>query len=586
MSAAPVARELLRKAWPLLTPAVLALLATVAVDLAAPWPLKFVVDHVLLGKPVPAGYAGLLAPVIDYGATGALALAAAGVALLALIGGACAYLQTYLTARIGQDIAHSLRVRVFGTLLQMPLAFHRGERSGELVNRVASDTLIVRDAFADWAIKAFGDVLLILGVVGVMLMLHPGLALLVGVLLPALFFILRGLTREIRRLARNQRKQDGQLASRMQELLQSVALVQAFGATVREQAAFEALSRRSAALGIMSARVGALVSRSVALVAALAAASIIWFGGRQALRGALTPGDLLLFVAYVTALFKPLRDLGKLWAKFARARVSLERLNEVLSLQPPLETGELTLEPAQVRGRLEFQRVAFQYAPDRAVLQDLSLCIESGEHVALLGPSGAGKSSLLTLLARLHEPSAGQILLDGVPLSAYRRDAVRDAIGVVLQESLFVGATVRDHLCYGLAEVAHEDMLRAAQRAHAHEFISLLPNGYDTVLGEQGRTLSGGQRQRLALARSLLRDPPVLVLDEPTSAVDPESAAAIAQSLHETRRGRTTIVIGHQFSGFEGFDRVIELQGGGVRDITRDSRESSVIRLRAVGSAS
>jgi ATP-binding cassette subfamily B protein len=585
MSALPVVRALLRKAWPLLTLATLALLATVAVDLAAPWPFKFVVDHVLLGKPAPAAHSALLAPALQLGAAGALAMAAAAIALLALLGGACAYLQTFLTARIGQDIAHDLRVRVFETLLRMPLAFHRGERSGELVNRVASDAMIVRDAFADWAIKACGDVLLILGVVVVMLLLHPGLALLVGVLLPALYLVLRGLTREIRRLARNQRKKDGQLAARMQELLQSVALVQAFGATAREQSDFEAQSRRSAVLGIVSARVGALVSRSVALVAALATASIVWFGGRQVLQGELTPGDLLLFVAYVTALFKPLRDLGKLWAKFARARVSLERLNEVLTMQPPPETGELTLDPASVCGRLVFEQVAFEYAPGRAVLRDFNLCIEPGEHVALLGPSGAGKSSLVQLLVRLHEPAGGRVLLDGVPLSAYRRDAVRAAIGVVLQESMFVGVTVRDHLCYGLADVPHESVLRAAQLAHAHEFISQLPNGYDTVLGEQSRSLSGGQRQRLALARSLLRDPPVLVLDEPTSAVDAESAIAIAAALRESRRGRTTIVIGHQFTGFDGFDRVIELTHSGARDITGEIRQSTVVPLRAMRSA-
>lgn len=582
MNAMSTGRQMLRRSWPLLTLAVLALLGTVAIDLAAPWPLKFVVDHVLLGKPPPPAHVSLLAPVLAGGATVALAVAAATIALLALLGGICAYLQTFLTARIGQDIAHSLRVSVFSILLRMPLAFHRGERSGELVNRVAADTLIVRDAFADWAIKAFGDILLIVGVVSVMLFLHPQLAALVGVLLPALYLILRRLTRQIRRLARNQRKQDGQLAGRMQELLHSVALVQAFGTTAREQAAFEEQSQQAAAVGIMSARVSALVSRSVALVAALATAGIVWFGGNQALQGVLTPGDLLLFVAYVTALFKPLRDLGKLWAKFARARVSLERLNEVLALQAPPETGQLTLDSAQVQGRLHFDQVAFEYASGRPVLRDFTLHIEPGEHVALLGASGAGKSSLLQLLVRLHDPTAGRIELDGVALSAYRRDAVRDAIGVVLQDSLFIGVTVRDHLCYGATEVSHAAMVRAAQQARAHEFISQLPNGYDTVVGEQGCQLSGGQRQRLALARSLLRDPPVLILDEPTSAVDAESAAAIAQALHETRRNRTTLVIGHQFAGFDAFDRIIEVVDGGARELTSDIRTASVTPLRAI----
>lgn len=573
MKPAGVVRLALRSSWALLALALLALLAGIAVDLAAPWPLKVVVDHILLGKPPGAAHRAYLEPLLAMGSAAALAIVTAAIAALALIGGACAYLQTFLTARVGQNIAHTLRVRVFSILLDMPLAYHRGERSAELVNRVAADTLIVRDAFADWAIKALGDVLLVVGVLGVMLLLHPLLALLTALLLPLLYLALRGLTHSIRQLARSQRRQDGLLAGRMQEVIQSVALVQAQATQSLELERFTQLSQQSATLGIVTARVTALVSRTVSLVAAAATAAIVFFGGRQALQGQLTPGDLLMFVAYVTALFKPLRDLGKLWAKFARAKASLERLQEVMALQPPAETGKQALDANAVAGSLRFEGLWFRYQEQTPVLRGVDLDIRAGEHVAVLGASGAGKSSLLRLLLRLYEPDAGRILLDGADIRTYTRESLRHGVGAVLQETLFVGATIRDSLCYGSGEVSEAEMIQAATLARAHEFIQRQPRGYDTVIGEQGCTLSGGERQRLSLARSLLRNPPVLILDEPTSAVDGESAAAITQSLQQMRRGRTTLVIGHQFASFAQFDRIIEISDGRIRDLTHLKQE-------------
>jgi ABC-type multidrug transport system fused ATPase/permease subunit len=333
---------------------------------------------------------------------------------------------------------------------------------------------------------------------------------------------------------------------------------------------------------VRNARAAALVSRTVGLIAALATATTVIVGGTLASRGALTPGDLLVFLSYVAALFKPVRDLGKLWSKFARARVSAERLGEFLQLEPDIRDLPGAVDAGHLAGELIFDRVTFSYGEGAAVLDEANLRIRAGEHVAVIGPSGAGKSTLLRLTLRLYETLAGRIVIDGRDIRAYTLESLRREVGVVLQDAVFVHASIATNIRYGNLDATDAEIEHAARLAGAHQFIMTLPQGYETIVGERGALLSGGQRQRVCLARTLIRDPAILILDEPTSAVDPASATLIERDLARCRRGRTTIVIGHQFSDLERFDRVLEVSGGRVTEVTKLRRSAGMAPARLV----
>ncbi len=547
------------------------LLGAIAMDLAAPWPIKIVVDHVLLGKGLPASLT-FLQPLLEQGSTVTLVAMAGAIAGIALLSGAFAYLQTFLSARVGHELVFALRRELFSHLQRMSLAFHRRNRSGELMTKVTSDTTLLRDALSDWAVKAVAEVLLLTAVLAVMVSMNWQLALVVFVTLPLLFVLLLYLNRKIRLSAREQRRSEGRIVSRLNDVLSSIALVQAFGREDYEQARFEVDSAQSLEAGIVSSRTAAAVSKAVGVVSAVGMAGTVLVGGLFAVRGALTPGELLIFVAYVNSLYKPIRDLGKLWAKFSRAKVSAERIGELLDLEPEIRDAADAVTVTRLQGDVEFDRVTFGYDGRKPVLDGVSFRIRAGEHVALIGPSGSGKSTLVNLMLRLYEPQAGAVRIDGRSLDAYTRESLRARIGIVLQDTVLVGATIRENIGYGRPDASIEEIEAAARQASAHGFIETMPQGYDSVVGERGCTLSGGQRQRICLARTLIKRPDLLILDEATSAVDAFTAAAIHQAVEGLNAGRTTIVIGHQYLALHEFDRVLELRDGRITDVTDRER--------------
>ncbi|HZP88677.1 MAG TPA: ABC transporter ATP-binding protein [Burkholderiales bacterium] len=541
--------------------------AAVLMDLLAPWPIKIVVDHVLLHHPLPHTLQWLQS-LLAAGPVLALAALAASIALLALLSGVFAYAQSYLSAKVGHQIVYALRRELFSHLQRLSLSFHTRARSGELLTKVASDTNLLRDALADWAVKAVAEVLFVVGVLSVMFAMNWRLALVVLATLPLLFLMMMHLNRKIRLSARAQRKQEGRLVSRLNEVLSSISLVQAFGRESYEQARFDIESTNSLEAGLTSARTSAAVSKAVGVISALGMAGTVLVGGVMAVRNQLTPGELLIFIAYVSSIYKPIRDLGKLWAKFSRAQASAERVAEILSLDPEIRDRQDAKVAQQLRGDIEFRDVSFSYEGQPPVLDGASFRIHAGEQVALIGKSGAGKSTLVSLLLRLYEAQGGAVLIDGQPVNAYTRESLRQRIGILLQDTILTGATIRENIAYGRRDASEAQIEQAARQACAHGFIEALADGYDAVVGERGCTLSGGQRQRICLARALIKAPDVLILDEPTSAVDAFTAAVIDQAVSAAQLGKTLIVIGHQFASLQRFDRVLELIDGRVRDVT------------------
>jgi ATP-binding cassette, subfamily B, bacterial len=540
------------------------LLGVILMDLIAPWPLKIVFDHVLLAHPLPKVLAPLQA-LLALGTWPALLVMAGAIAAIALLAGVFSYLQLFKTAQIGYSITYRLRGLLFTHLQRLSLAFHHKNRSGELLTKVASDTNQLRDMFADWALNFAAQLLTLVTMLGVMFWLNWRLALVVAATLLPLMAVIYVLNKRVKVTTRDQRKFEGRMTSRLSEVLSSIALVQAFGRQSHEEARFQADIEAHFESGIRNARTAGAITKSIAVVCAVGSAATVLLGAQQVLAGRLTPGELLIFLAYVGSLFKPVRDLGKLSAKFSRAAVSAQRVNEILETEPEIDDAPDAIDIGQPVGEIVFENVSFGYSqgqPNRLVLDRVSLRIAAGEHVALVGPSGSGKSTLLALLLRLYEPQSGRILIDGIDIRRFTRQSLRHAIGIVPQDNMLFAVSVRENIAYGHPNASAQAIEAAARQARAHEFIVDLPEGYDTEVAERGNNLSGGQRQRLCLARALVKAPSILVMDEPTASVDAASARLIHETVARVHRNRSLITISHEYSDMGAYDRVLVLEHG------------------------
>ena len=533
----------------------------IAMDLIAPWPLKIIFDHVLLGHPVPAAWLPLHR-LLALGTWPALVAMANAIAAIALLAGAFSYLQLFTTAKIGYSITYRLRSLLFSHLQRLSLAFHHRSRTGELLTKVAADTNQLRDVFADWALTFAANLLTVTAMLAVMFWLDWQLAAVVAATLLPLMLVIAVLNKRVKSSVRDQRLFEGRMSSRLNEVLSTIALVQAFGRQQHEEGRFQSEIEANYSSGIRSARATGAITKAIAVVSAAGTAGAVLLGAQQVLAGRLTPGELLIFLAYVTSLYKPVRDLGKLSAKFSRAGVSAQRVNEILATEPDIEDAPDAIELGRPAGEIVFEDVCFGYAPGRPVLDHVSLRIAAGERVAVVGPSGAGKSTLLSLLLRLYEPDSGRILIDGIDIRRLKRESLRHAIGIVPQDNMLFAVSVRENIAYGFPQASFEAVQQAAQDARAHEFIVDLAQGYDTEIGERGGSLSGGQRQRLCLARALVKQPAILVMDEPTSAIDAVSARLIHEAVARVHRDRTLIVISHEYTDMARYDRLLVLANG------------------------
>ena len=556
-----VIRDSLREQGAGVLVAALCLLGVIAMDLVAPWPLKVIFDHVLLAHPLPT-WLSPLQGLLALGTWPALLAMAGAIAAIALLAGAFSYLQLFTTAKIGYRITYRLRSLLFTHLQRLSLAFHHKSRSGELLTKVASDTNQLRDMFADWALSFAAQLLTLVTMLGVMFWLNWQLAAVVAATLLPLMAVIYVLNQRVKASARDQRRYEGRMTSRLNEVLSSIALVQAFGRQSHEEARFQAEIEAHYESGIRSARTAGAITKTIAVVCAAGTAATVLLGAQQVLAGRLTPGELLIFLAYVGNLFKPVRDLGKLSAKFSRAAVSAQRVNEILETEPEIDDAPDAIDIGQPAGEIVFEDVCFAYAQGRPLLDRFSLRIAAGEHVALVGSSGSGKSTLLALLLRLYEPSSGRILIDGIDIRRFTRASLRRAIGIVPQDNMLFAVSVRENIAYGQPQASLDEIEQAARNARAHEFIVDLPDGYDTELGERGSNLSGGQRQRLCLARALVKAPTILVMDEATASVDAVSARLIHEAVARVHRNRTLIESSHEYADMAAYDRILVLQDG------------------------
>ncbi len=551
----------LREVWGGILMAVFCISGYTAMELLAPWPIKVIFDHILLDKPLK-GSGALLQSWLPANKTTALVLLSLSIVVIATFRGLFAYSQTFITARLGYQMVYKLRRELFLHLQKLSLSFHTRARSGELLTKVTTDTAALKDLFAEAALTVVGRAVQVVGMVVIMIWLNWQLGLVVLAVLPVLCFSLFSVYRRIKTSARMQRTFEGRIATRLSEVIGSISLVHAFAREEYERERFDTESTQTLEEGVRTSRMTAAATRLTEIVSAFGIWAVVMFGGFQVLDGKLTPGAVLVFISYVTNMYKPLRTVARTAGQISKASVSAERISEILNTEPDAPDLPSAREAASLRGEIVFSHVRFGYGDGQLALDDVSFRIAPGERVALVGASGSGKSTIASLILRLYSPQEGTITIDGIDVRDYKCESVRREIGIVLQDAFLFGASIRENIAYGKPDATSNEVQEAACQAYAHDFISALPDGYDTIIGERGCTLSGGQRQRLCLARAIIKRPSILILDEPTSAVDAESAALIQDTINRIHRGKTLLLISHQLLGLDHFDRILVLRHG------------------------
>jgi ABC-type multidrug transport system fused ATPase/permease subunit len=532
-------------------------------DLLRPWPLKLIFDYILFNKPIPHSLS-FMHGLVSRGPIPAIIIISSGIVAIALLKSFAAYSQTHIVSQIGFRFAHSLRRALFIHLQRLSLSFHTRMRSGELLTNITSDTNVLRDALIEFVLTFISEFLTLVGMFVIMMTVNWKLSLIVLAVSPVLAFLSLLRYRKIRDSARRQRRAEGQIAAKASEVLSSMHLVQAFGRESYENERFENDSAEALKESVRTARLEAAAARAADLTVAVGTWAVVLVGSLEALRGQMTPGNVLVFAAYMNSMYTPIRNLAKLSSRVSRAAVTARRIVDVMDLEPHVQDAPDAMEAANLKGKIAFDDVSFAYDIGAPVLKNVSFSVTPGQHIALLGRSGSGKSTLSALTLRLYDAQTGSITIDGVDIRKYRLESLRREFGIVLQDSLLFATTVRENIAYGKLDATEQEIVAAARAANAHDFIMELENGYETVVGERGATLSGGQRQRIAIARTFIRNMPILILDEPMTGLDIESESAVREALRRLMAGRTSILITHDLEAASEADLILLLAEGRI----------------------
>jgi ATP-binding cassette subfamily B protein len=539
---------LLRPHWKALTIALVAVLGETLTDVLQPWPIKIVVDNIVQSKTLPGWLGHVVSALFAGDKYGTLNFAVAAVAIIAIVGAVSTYLEKYLTTSVSQWVAHDLRLTVYHHLQRLSLAEHNESRTGDLITRVTGDIDTIQDFITSALLGIVVNVLTLAGMIGVMFYINWRFTLLALSVAPVLFLIVYFYTRRIKAASRAVRRRESELLSGVHDMLSAIHVVQAFAREDYEDKRFGSESRQTVEVGLQARSLKARLTPIVDVIVALGTCLVLWYGARLALAGQMSAGVLIVFLVYLGNMYKPMRDLSKMSDTVSKAAVGYERILEVVQVESRVRNLPGARKAAPFKGAIEFDRVSFGYAGGASVLNDVSFRIEPGQIAAIVGPSGTGKSTIVSLIPRFYDPDSGHVRIDGTDVRDFTLKSLRDQISFVLQDSMLFHATVWENIAYGRPDASPEETIHAAELANAHDFIVEMPQGYATMVGERGATLSGGQRQRIAIARAIVRNAPILILDEPTTGLDAASEQAVIDALHHLMEGRTSVVIAHHLA--------------------------------------
>jgi ATP-binding cassette, subfamily B, bacterial len=556
--------ELLRPHWGALAIGLLAVAGEGAANLLEPWPLKIVLDEVLRSRESHATVANWVHTLVGTDKLAMLRFACVAVLAIAALDAIASYLEKYLTTSVGQWISYDLRRRVYSHMQKLSLAFHDQERTGDLISRVTSDIDAIQSFITQGLLGILINLITLIGMISVMFYLNWRFTLIALSVVPVLFAVVYSYTRRIKKASRAVRKKEGEITSVVEEVLSSIRVVKAFAREDFEVRRLEEESLEGVELALRARNLKARLTPIVDLIVAVGTCLVLWFGAHLVLSGSLSAGAMVVFILYLSKMYKPMQELSKMTDTYSKAAVGYERIREVLETDREVKDVRRAMRAPRFRGKIEFDKVSFNYVPDTPILEDVSFTIEPGQLAALVGPTGAGKTSIISLIARFYDPLSGTVKIDGTDIRRFQQKSLRQQISFVLQETMLFHAPVWQNIAYGKPEASREEIVRAAERANASEFIEKLPQGYDTVLGDRGMTLSGGQRQRLAIARAVIRDTPLLIMDEPTSGLDSASEKLVFEALDRLIQNKTAIVIAHRLSTVRNANVIFVVQDGRI----------------------
>jgi subfamily B ATP-binding cassette protein MsbA len=545
----------------------IAMLVETAMSLATPWPLKIILDNVVGDHRMTPWLHRLIGPLLESGSRlHVAALAALAFVLISAFGAVASYIDNYYTESVGQWVAHDLRMRMYEHLQRLSLGYYSSHETGGILSTLTTDIQTIEGFASSSTLSILVDLLTIVCMLGLMFWLNWDFTLIAVAVTPFLLLFVTRFKKAVKKATHEVRKQQSEIVAVVQQGLESIQVVKAFGQEKTEQDLLYGVSEATVDAALKARSIKALLSPVVTITVALCTAVVLWRGAALILAHSMTVGELTVYLAYLTKFFKPVKDLATTTNAVAQAAVGTERIRSILDTDTMIPEDPGGLEPETLKGEIEFKDIAFGYDPELPILTDVNLKIEAGQFVGVVGPTGAGKSTIVSLIPRFYDVQSGAVIVDGHDVREYKIKHLRDQIGYVLQDTILFRGTIAENIGFGRPGATREEIVEAAKLANADEFISRMPLGYDTLVGARGSTLSGGQRQRIGIARVMVRNSPILLLDEPTAALDSESEKLVIDALEKLMKGRTVIAIAHRLSTIRDADKIVVIDGGVVAE--------------------
>src|ERR1700677_2361709 len=559
--------SLIRPYRPTLAIILLAMFVETIMSLATPWPLKIILDNVIGRHQLAPWLHHLLGPMLQSGSRlQVAAIAALLYVVIAALGSIASYIDSYYTESVGQWVAHDLRMRMYNHLQRLSLGYYNTHQTGAILSTLTTDIQTIQGFASSSTLSILVDMLTIVCMLGLMFWLNWDFTLIAVAVTPFLLLFVSRFKKAVKTATHEVRKEQAEIVAVGQQGLEPMQAVKAFGQEATEEAQLQLVSQATVSAALKARSVKALLSPVVTITVSLCTAVVLWRGAALILEKTMTVGELTVYLAYLTKFFKPVKDLATTTNAVAQAAVGTERIRDILDTDAVIPEKKDGLEPEKVAGTIEFEHVAFGYDPANPILTDVSFKIEAGQFVGIVGPTGAGKSTVVSLIPRFYDTQSGTVRVDGNDVRKYKLKSLRDKIGYVLQDTVLFRGTIYENIAFGRPDATKEEVIAAAKLANAHDFIMAMPLGYDTPVGERGLTLSGGQRQRIGIARVMIRNSPILLLDEPTAALDSESEKLVIEALERLMKGRTVITIAHRLSTIRDADKIIVIAGGVVAE--------------------